>query len=137
MVASLSTEATSPSHIGSPKKGSASSRKGHEPPAPGRIERRLAQLGEECAVTEILVGVELREHVGLVETDERRRIGVAHEIGGPLGVGLPAGARDRPVLGHAGTVVVHVDGLAPLLRQLHRELEWEAICGGKREGVLT
>jgi len=41
------------------------------------------------------------------------------------------------VLRHAGAVVVHVDGLAPLLGELDRELEWESVGGSEREGVLA
>ena len=103
----------------------------------GRIERGLAQLGEERAVAEILVGVELGQHVGLVEPDERRRIGGAREVGGALGVGLAAGARDRPMLCHAGAVVVDVDRLAALLGELDRELEREPVGGGERECVFA
>ena len=105
--------------------------------AAGGVERRLAQLREEGAVAEVLVGVELGEHVGLVVADERRRVGCAGEVGGALRVRLAAGARDRAVLGHPGAVVVDVDGLAALLGELDRELEREAVGGGERERVLA
>ena len=40
--------------------------------APGGVERRLAQLGEEEAVLELLERTDLREHVRLLEPDEIR-----------------------------------------------------------------
>ena len=106
-------------------------------PPPAGIERRLAQLREEGAVAEILVGVQLGEHVGLVVADERRRVGVAGEVGGTLRVRLAAGARDLAVLRHPGAVVVDVDRLAALLGELDRELEREAVGRREREGVLA
>ena len=105
--------------------------------AAGGIERRLAQLAEERAVAEILVGVELREHVGLVVADELGRIRLAGEVGRALRVRLAAGARDRPVLGHPVAVVVDVDGLASLLGELHRQLDREAVGRGEGECLLA
>ena len=96
-------------------------------PAARGVERRLAQLREERAVAEVLVGVELGEDVGLVVADERRRVGRAREVGGALRVRLAACARDLAVLGHPGAIVVDVDRLAALLGELDRQLEREAV----------
>ena len=62
--------------------------------------------------------MQLREHVGLVVADERRRVGRAREVGRALRVGLAARARDRAVLRHPLAVVVDVDRLPALLREL-------------------
>ena len=103
----------------------------------GGIEGRLTELGEERAVAEILVGVQLRQHVALVVADERRRVGRAREVGCALGVGLAACARDRAVLRHALPVGVDIDRLAPLLGELDRELEREPVGGGERERIVA
>ena len=81
--------------------------------------------------------MELGEHVGLVVADERRRIGRAGEVGGALRVRLAARAGDGAVLRHPRAVAVDVDRLAPLLRELDRQLERKAVGGRERERVLA
>ena len=106
--------------------------------AAGRVERRLAQLRQERAVAEILVGVELGEHVGLVVADERRRVGRRAAKSAARCVSDSPPAREIvAVLRHPRAVVVDVDRLAALLGELDRELEREAVGGGERERVLA
>ena len=103
-----------------------------------RVERRLAQLREERAVAEILVGVELREHVGLVVADERRRVGRARRSRRRAACRTRRRrARSSRCSAIRRAVVVDVDRLAALLGELDRELEREAVGGGERERVLA
>ena len=110
---------------------------GHLAAARG-VERRLAQLREEGAVAEILVGVQLREDVGLVVADELGRVVRGARSRPHAACRTPPPAREisrcSPI---RRAVVVDVDGLPALLGELDRELEREAVRGGEREGVLA
>ncbi len=102
------------------------------------IERRLAQLGEECAVAQVLDRSELRQHVDLRVADE---VGLEprarRELGGPLQIALlPTGPRDLAVLLHEAAEAVDVDRLATLLCELLGQLDREAVRRGQRERAL-
>ncbi len=103
-----------------------------------RIERRLAQLREEVAVVDLLERADLREDVGLRVADELgREVGGAREVGRALKLARAAGARDLAMPLHLDAVAVDVDRLAPLLGELDRELEREAVRRGERERLLA
>ncbi len=107
-------------------------------PASGRVERRLAQLGEEVAVVERLERADLREHVRLRVADELRlESRRARELGGPLDIPFDSRAGDLTMPLHLGVVAVDVDGAAALLGELDRELEREPVRRGERERVLA
>ena len=109
----------------------------HLTPA-GRIERRLAQLREEVVVVHDLERADLRDDVGLRVTDELgREVRGACEVGGALKLTRAAGARDVAMPLHLDAVAVDVDGLAPLLGELDRELERKPVRRGEREGLLA
>jgi hypothetical protein len=102
------------------------------------VERRLAQLGEKRAVTELLERPELREHVDLGVADEvRGEARVGGEVCGPLNHStLTAAARDLAVTLHLLPVAVDVDLVSALRRQLDGELDREPVGGGELERVL-
>ena len=106
--------------------------------AAGRIERRLAQLGEEVVVVHDLERADLRDDVGLRVADELgREVRGAREVGGALKLARAAGARDVAMPVHLDAVAVDVDGLAPLLGELDRELERKPVRRREREGLLA
>src|SRR5918994_147243 len=103
-----------------------------------RVERRLAQLGEEEVFVDLLERADLRQHVHLLVADE-----FGAEAGGDGEVGRAgadpgrAGAGDLAVLGHEPLEAVLVDRDAALARELSRQLEREAVRGSEVEGVLA
>ena len=81
---------------------------------------------------------DLRDDVGLRVADELgREVRGACEVGGALKLTRAAGARDVAMPVHLDAVRVDVDGLAPLLGELDRELEREPVRRGEREGLLA
>ena len=104
-----------------------------------RVERRLAELGEEETVLELLERAELGQHVGLRVADElgleaRARARSRRRAGSSL---APGCARDLPVPLHLGAVAVDVDRLAALLGELDGQLDGKAVRRGEREGILA
>ena len=103
-----------------------------------RVEGRLAELREEVPVVEPLERADLREHVRLrVAHELRLEAGSARELRGALDVALDPGPRHVAVPLHLRVVAIDVDRAAPLLGELHRELEREAVGRREREGVLA
>ena len=100
-----------------------------------RVERRLAQLREECAVAELLEGADLRQDVDLrVAHELRREPRIAGEVRRALGEPtLARAARDLPVPLHLQAVAVDVDLVSVLARELDRELDREAVGGCEPE----
>ena len=104
----------------------------------GGIERRLAQLGEEVVVVHDLERPDLRDDVGLRVADELgREVRRTREVGGALKLARAAGARDVAMPVHLDAIAVDVDGLAPLLGELDRELERKPVRRREREGLLA
>ena len=103
-----------------------------------RVEGRLAELREEEPVADVLERAELGQHLRLRVADElgleSRR---ARELRRPLQACLAAAAGNLAMLLHLVPVAVDVDCLAPLLGQLDRQLEREAVGGGERECILA
>ena len=103
-----------------------------------RVEGRLAQLGQEGAVAELLERAELGDDVRLRVADElggEARSG--REVRRPLADALlPAPARDVAMPLHLRPVAVDVDRVTALGRELDRELDREPVRRGEPEGVL-
>src|SRR5439155_710606 len=84
--------------------------------APGRVERRLAQLAEEEPVLEPLQRADLRQHVRLLEADELgREAGAAGELGGAHVGYAGAGAGALALLRHQPGELLLVDAEPALL----------------------
>ncbi len=107
--------------------------------AAGGIERRLAQLREEEPVLQLLERADLRQRLRLLVADE---LGAEPGRGRELGRALraparDAGARDLAVLLHQPRVLLVVDAEAALARELHRQLDREAVRRCERERVVA
>ena len=103
-----------------------------------RVERRLAELGEEVPVAELLERSDLREDVGLRVPDELGlEVGGACEVRRPLRLARAACARDLAMALHLLAIRVDVHRLAALLRELDGELERESVRRGERERLLA
>ena len=103
------------------------------------IERRLAQLGEEGAVADLLERADLRQHLRLLPADELRfEARIAGEVTRALELALLASrTRDLAMLLHQPLEAVLVDGEPPLARELDGQLDREAVRRREREGVLA